>query len=1720
MDMIKKISQIFFLLLLTAILSSCQEKCYESDEFDSYQETVSSNPVNDGVFGEFNNIDGGQTSGWRDTSLRTDGGKIVIKISGQWTEWYGEGLVSADIEALPLCNICAKSPSSPNCICINGKLPEDMGYGKKCQRASEDNGYDYTVEDDPNRCTCTRNPIYGYTTVYDENNYDSDRNNDNILDSFHNTIYYINLNYFNKDETVKTADQQDVCRHEAGFGLYLGLFGTNGTANPSRIYHLYTNEKACSVNLNEDGECIDEYGVNKSSYIFRTLDDLIFMKNDNDGNDGTDTNYDNNVYHTANELVKLKIIDRYFDDNAGRYNLNFIDGIGYDSSAASSNDNKGTFEYIVSMFEDILLGPRNADKTREGGILKYMYNSIVKDSAFISIVRLSLILYITLYGIAILAGATEVNRKEISNRLIKIALIIFFISPTSWYWYDKFVVRFFYDSLNYMVGMLLSFSEEHLGISNTEIATIQLGRDTTNTQSLRFAYIDNTVKMLMSEATTAKILGLFSITVFSPFYIAVIYFLIGYFIFVMIQAVLLYVLNLMKIVFCLILGPIFILLSLFGETNQMFKNWVAFLAGRSMEVLIAFFILYNFVMIINDGFYHMLNYRACAEKFNFIFGIPIILFKSDISRPLVDWMIHFSSIAILIAITKFIFDKIPYFTGLLVTVSGVSDNAGALKDYAGRGESGMALASAAIFGAGAGGNRQRGLVDLVGKAASKSALAISYGALGAGKAGAVMGRVSGVTGAIASVTNNIPINNPRAMARNSRIDAQIKKQSKIADSKGYKGEMKERFIRQETTKALQNMMQSINPDNPKLKSRFNTGHSSRMMGLDLDSVQKRLDQKLVEEPLRNFIKEEAKRIKSSEDVSKIPIGKEFKDLLASRAKEWAGKNLTDVSAKTVNEYLSSKPGRKSSLSQNNLKRLLSQQSTIKASEAAKLFHGNERMQAKYRQHLVERKAKQDASRANREEVRAKRHNWVGGAPFRMTMNALSKVKRLPTSLFEKGRIGLALSNFERNMQNEKIKDGNIFVKKVGNFLNITNRNHRLNQLADGVTDGAKQARYSNIVRRGGNLAANAARASGNFAINRLYRGLFKSKSSSAPKPANFKSVDPNSGYLDTTLGSRVQNARQAMLDPLRHSLQTRHEDLDRYKSGKAQKDKSKSEIKAEQDSKKANKRQHESMQRTLREIATSGVKGEINSVWNQANLSEVRQNLTKKAVGDLFKIKEDGSVSFNYSEDNKGETETLMEKIARVEYMRKANIVTSEKSFSRAQKAVGIGSIEDEKRGENIEIVAADIISEYVDRQNIVIDSMLRNKESFDKIDAEYKKLEAIKSGMLTDIPKGQQNELLDQIAQDLYDRMSKVDAKIGERDGIADALREYENSEQKSIKMTANPVASGAGDESEDISDSSSQASDSDDSSSEDADIKGTFARPPVGTRDKRTFVDLAQGLNNPEINKSAAELDKALEESKKGEIKLDRNVDEVINESKSDTISKITKTGEMIAELRKIYEEKTAALKEIDDNLENDKIQIEKENNTQQQEIREEITKAKSEGDNAKEQELQGKLKDLEDQKQESITALEKKAQEEKDKIEEESEDLKKIDEEKRKELLSKSDKSSDEGEDDEEEDDEEELAQRFDPDYSEIEDEENKNEDEKERDELEINLTNELKARKAKLASEISALESYKKVYENQDSSEARSIVAKYNNRIQSLKEILASVDNMLTQIRSIK
>ena len=1008
----KKTTHVLLLFFLLGFLSSCGDRCIDEDAFYDQQFMVYANPQDDRyykipIYGEYNHVDGGQTREWQDTGLLSTGEGFRIWVSGEAIVTNGE-YAGNNLSGFPGCKLCFKSKDSDtmefdNCYCgpyidkgvysLEKSITEKTDQNDQTNTGLAPDHCDTPAnQEDINKCTCRK---YGGTEYFHSEIFVS-------VDKNINKKTYTK-NGFNITPKPKRPEEQSPCKVSMGYGLYISLWGKDGYTTPKKAYHLFTTSKTATdgkkfcpnrILKSDTNECADEDGNSRWVFVYDSPNGQIFKKDDTS-------------YHTANEKIKITFYDQFYLDNKGGYKIQFIKG-------ALQQKDSGLLAGIVTEMEDFLFGSEYYDdklgKTiKKSGIVEFMYKAVLKDQYVHRIITIGFVLYIAFFGMAFLMGVVELSKKELMMRILKIGLVMMFTSPTAWQMYNSYVVLFFKNGMDSITTMMIDSYSSIIESSYREKGIISVGGFKAGTN---FLYIDGLIKDLLSDPATKKIFSLLNMQngkgFFAIIYIPAIYFLIFYFIYAMLDVALKYIINILKICIGLALGPVFIFFSLFEKTKDMFKNWLAFMGSRSLEIIILFALLHPFITIMDVLFKEMLRFGVCPIALDNNYR-DVLAFDTFL-RPQGDeiqnksifvWFESFLKIGAMIFVTKSLAEKSTYISGQLISIGGIS-NADSVSEV-GKGQTGFSIGSQIVKGALGitkealtskyiGGNIMKGVRFAVGQANEAFRRKIYNN--------------PSVNDLVNNAFRAVGIRNrgPRSFMRDRKIDSFIGEAKILAENQGFTSPKdKDQFIR-DTVMQKANLYINSNKN------------SATGLGINHENILKRMDQVLVKEPMKNFIKAEAQRQKIQGK-----IGVEAEREIIIKTKEWAKNNFANEE-RTVSEFFKKK----------SIKSHLKNQSLMSASNAFEYAKSLKEIgdETKYREFVDKFR---DATNENAVRKRIKNENSGFFGKVKNNVNKLfSEIKNInPLSeSAHKSNPKKTLRKFDRKLKrlNDKLETDPQYLK--------------------------------------------------------------------------------------------------------------------------------------------------------------------------------------------------------------------------------------------------------------------------------------------------------------------------------------------------------------------------------------------------------------------------------------------------------------------------------------------------------------------------------------------------------------------------------------------------------------------------------------------------------------------------------------------------------------------
>jgi len=255
------------------------------------------------------------------------------------------------------------------------------------------------------------------------------------------------------------------------------------------------------------------------------------------------------------------------------------------------------------------------------GQAERIYRLLIADAKYQAILSICLVVMLTFYGVGTLMGVNEITHTELVNRVMKIGLIYLFVSPNGWYWFNELVVNFFKNGTDYLAFMMASSFD-----NSPEIANAITNNDYYD-KSILFKSVDKVFGLFFSDAVQKKVSALLFASIFGFVYLWIIYLSFMLYVYAVCNAVLLYLTSQVFISILFILGPLFLIFTLFGQTKDMFDNWLKQLITFSLQQIFLLTTLAFFNMMMYEVLKMSLGYKVCWDV---VWTIKILVTTIDL----------------------------------------------------------------------------------------------------------------------------------------------------------------------------------------------------------------------------------------------------------------------------------------------------------------------------------------------------------------------------------------------------------------------------------------------------------------------------------------------------------------------------------------------------------------------------------------------------------------------------------------------------------------------------------------------------------------------------------------------------------------------------------------------------------------------------------------------------------------------------------------------------------------------------------------------------------------------------------------------------------------------------------------------------------------------------------------------------------------------------------
>lgn len=297
--------------------------------------------------------------------------------------------------------------------------------------------------------------------------------------------------------------------------------------------------------------------------------------------------------------------------NAGTPIKVTVDTLGVDS-----NNFSGFIDNAVNPVKDFLFGERDAiTGSRDGGIVKVMFEGITYNGKFIAAIRALLALMIVIAGLSYLLGVMNFDINEMVFLSFRIGIIIILISPSSWEFFYKYLLINFVDTIDWLIWVMSrQFTEavtQGFMASNVDLVNELEVTNVDEARSETFRFIGQTINVFFSETTSYKLQGMFFSRWIGFIYIIVIYISVFIFLLAVGKAIIIYLTTIVIVAMLMVSAPIFISCIMFGLTRGMFRSWFNQLLSFSIQPVLLFMVLTIFNAFVISTFYNLTMYTVC-----------------------------------------------------------------------------------------------------------------------------------------------------------------------------------------------------------------------------------------------------------------------------------------------------------------------------------------------------------------------------------------------------------------------------------------------------------------------------------------------------------------------------------------------------------------------------------------------------------------------------------------------------------------------------------------------------------------------------------------------------------------------------------------------------------------------------------------------------------------------------------------------------------------------------------------------------------------------------------------------------------------------------------------------------------------------------------------------------------------------------------------------------
>lgn len=234
-------------------------------------------------------------------------------------------------------------------------------------------------------------------------------------------------------------------------------------------------------------------------------------------------------------------------------------------------------------------------------VSQQIFITIVESPIFARIIKVTLILYIVIWGIYIALGLTQTSLKSFIGRVFKIGVVLTLLSPYSYNIFNEYLFSLFVNGTQQLIGMV---ANPYCDSSDSSVNYFAF----TN-YAMHSLFGEPHLLLRISSTIMAFPIGWLCFVIFC--YAIAMYFI------AILRAILAYLIAYTAVGLVISLAPIFIVMLLFDRTKNLFLGWLGVLVSFAMEPVILFATIVLVTLFVDQALYDVMGTLTWQPFLNF-----------------------------------------------------------------------------------------------------------------------------------------------------------------------------------------------------------------------------------------------------------------------------------------------------------------------------------------------------------------------------------------------------------------------------------------------------------------------------------------------------------------------------------------------------------------------------------------------------------------------------------------------------------------------------------------------------------------------------------------------------------------------------------------------------------------------------------------------------------------------------------------------------------------------------------------------------------------------------------------------------------------------------------------------------------------------------------------------------------------------------------------------